>query len=458
MKSSILYIICAIISLLLYIYAPYRIDGIFQMVCLILFAVQSFTVLKEDISRDGLMSFNVLFLSSFFLVTYAFPLFMMSDVLISREGVEGFIDFKVSCKCSALCTLAISIYFWAYKQHRRKTPDFSSFFKDSRINTTIIYLLYYIFSIGMLYETIDYITTIGGINIDTGLWGAFFRASFPLCLIYNCKTHKIKSFYHFLGSNIYVLIPALILMTIYFVIGDRGFIITSGIVIVSVYSIMVKKIRSSYFIIGILAGVILMYTIRLTRSSDDSLASGNTSGFIKETEGVLHDFDLLAIFSDLTDIHRELYIGYEYVEQNGFVEPGQIILVPFYPLPAVPSFLSDALFGKTIQDIHPGMVLNRYMSYSGYGHFGIHCVIDLFMRWGIWGVVAFFYLWGYVVSCFTKSRKHNCLGIAFYVILISSAVYVPRAPILDIIRVFVFSAFLAWITSRVKMRSVQRKY
>lgn len=443
--NSFFYFISALISLGLYYIAPNQVDYAFQVICFLLFLVQALAVLREDIRREGILSFNLIFLFSFFLVTYAFPLFLIGVTMAQREGIEAYIDFNVSCKCSALSTFAISIYFWSYKRRRKKIFDFSRLIKTERLGT--INYIYYVLFVVMIYITVNYMIKVGGIAVESGYWSSLFLACLPLCLIYNTKEHHVRNLNQYLSKNIWILLPSILLMLLYFIIGDRGLVIVSGIVIVSVYSIFVKHVKPILFLTGIIVGSILMFVVRETRTTESALSTGNTSAFIQDAEGTINASSTLAVFSDLTGIHRELYIGYDYVEHNGLLEPMQALIVPFYPLPLVPGIMSQAMFGKTMDDLKPGYALNRYMAYSGHGHFGIHCVIDVYMRWGMLGVIFAFYLWGYMVASLKASRNRNLLGVALYVTLLASAISIPRQPLLDMLRTLSYVIILAWVAS-----------
>ena len=440
-----LYLFSTILSLALYIYAPNGVDSVFQIICFLVFLVQAIFVLKDDIRKEGILNFNILFLFSFFMVTYAFPLFLIGVTMAQREGIEAFIDFNVSCKCSALCTLAISIYFLSYKRKRNTILDFSTIVKTGQLRwSNIIFIFLFV---SLLYVTMDYVRNIGGISVSTGYWYALFLACLPIVLLYNTQRSRARSVFHFVKCNLHVLLCTILLMFLYFVIGDRGLVIICAIIICAVYHIMVKRIHPSLFLIGIIVGSMLMYAVRETRTTDSALSTGSTGSFVDDAGNSLEAASILTVFSDLTGIHRELYLGYKYVEINGLVEPAQIIIVPFYPLPLFPNMMSQMMFGKTMNEIKPGLLLNDYMAYSGHGHFGIHCVIDVYMRWGALGVIAAFYLWGYLVASIYASRKKNTLGIALYVMLLSCAISIPRQPILDLLRTFSYVIFIAWIAS-----------
>lgn len=443
--NKILYFIASAVSYILYIKAPNEASISFSLICCIIFLIQAYTVVKADIEKDGLLSFNVIFLFSFFWVSYAFPLLVYGTSLDTRDGIEAFINYSVSSKCSALCTLAISIYFYSYSKHSDSSFTFQRLVKNEFYSG--INLIYYVLFIGLFYHSFIYLRNVGGIAVDAGVWYSMYLACFPICLVNNVNKYSDNNWSSFFRHNAKILIPAFLLMLLYFVIGDRGLILIIGISIAAIYSLCISKIRPAFFLSAIIIGSILMFVLRETRNTDNSLSGSGVTEFASGAKDVVDGVNPVVVFSDLTGIHRELYIGYEYVERNGLIEPWQAVIVPFYPLPMVPNIMSKHMFNKTMDEIKPGMILNEYMAYTGHGHFGIHCVIDIFMRWGIVGIFVFFYLWGIIVGAISASKYNNTLCLTLYIILLASAIRIPRAPMLDMLRTFSYVVFFAWISS-----------
>lgn len=449
MNRSI-YLLSTIISLVLYLNAPHEANFIFNLLCLLIFIFESYTVLKYDFRHEGLFNFNIIFLFSFFWVSYAFPVLIYGTKLDIREGIEAYIDFDVSSRCTALCTLAISIYFLSYSKFENLQLTFSKFVRSEQY--VGIKIIYYVLFLGLFYQSYVYMRNVGGIAVEAGVWYSMFLACFPICLINNTYMYEDRNFGSFVRHNISILLPAFVLMLLYFIIGDRGLVIILGVSIAAIYSYRVATIRPAIILVAIIVGTMLMFVVRETRNSDNSLGRSSMTEFASGAKDVVSDINPVVLFSDLTGIHRELYIGYEYHESNGLIEPWQAVIVPFYPIPLVPNIISKRLFNKTMDEIKPGMILNEYMAYTGHGHFGIHCVIDIFMRWGLIGVLIVFYLWGMIVRGISNSKYNNVLCMALYVILVASAIRIPRAPMLDMLRTFAYVVFFVWMTSRLSIR------
>ena len=445
--NSLYYIIPIIISLFSYIMAPGMYNSAFCLMLSIVFAIEAFVTLRRDIQNEGFLNFNVLFLSSFFLCTYAFPLFIIGTPSDTRLGVEAFIDYNYAPKCTALSTFAVSLYLFSYNKYRYKYSEFNYWFR--RINFGYINILYFFVFIITTFLVIIHIETSGSIAVNAGIWDSIFIALCALRLTISSYNTGIQSFLQYVMSNKFTLATTGFLMLLYLYVGDRGFSISCGLIILAVYHLMIKRVKLLNFMLIAIVGTLFMFVIRETRTGDTSLSSGNASAFIHDADNIVQsNTRVIDYFADLTGIHRELYLGYEYYENNGLLHPEQIILVPFYPLPGIPNLISKSLWGLTADDLKPGFALNRYIAWTSYGHFGIHCVIDVLMRWGHLGVVIFFYLFGLIVGKITTVKNNNVLTMAVYILLISLGIYVARSPLFDFIRSIAYLIIMVWISTR----------
>ena len=85
------------------------------------------------------------------------------------------------------------------------------------------------------------------------------------------------------------------------------------------------------------------------------------------------------------------------------------------------------------------------MASVGDANFGNHCVIDIYMMWGMLGVLIIFYVFGYAMaSCYNKIFE-NILFASLFVLLVSRAIYVPRNMVLSLIRPAVYVWFFVWL-------------
>jgi hypothetical protein len=203
-----------------------------------------------------------------------------------------------------------------------------------------------------------------------------------------------------------------------------------------------------------LVGVVMMFSIRQMRISDDfSSSTSSVSSFTSAASSSLSDagiaYGAWYYLSDLTNISHELCLGYEYRSRNGLFHPfEEIVLNICSPIPLLPSLVSNFIFDNPTSEYNTSEALNKYMRSVGDGNFGNHCIIDLYMMWGLIGVIVVCSFFGYVVASCYNRLYDDILYTALFVLLVSSAIYIPRNMILSLIRPAVYIWFFVWLSRR----------
>ena len=250
----------------------------------------------------------------------------------------------------------------------------------------------------------------------------------------------------FIFTNKLYILSALLFIIICLIIGDRGPVLYLGTVMASVYILFVKKLKTYVIILSCLIAILLMFLIRETRGTSSSISSGGIASFFENSnESLLGVNSLWNVFVDLTDIHNEMTIGYEYVQKKGVIYPEKIVIVPFYPIPKVPSILSNLLYEKSFNDISSGKVIQQYVSSAIIWNSGTHCVMDIYIHWGIVGVFLFFFVFGFFVGTIYKQSTHNLFCTIIYIAIIAESIYLPRSSILSIVRTVVYVTMTIYI-------------
>lgn len=152
----------------------------------------------------------------------------------------------------------------------------------------------------------------------------------------------------------------------------------------------------------------------------------------------------MELFSDLTERYEELYQGYEYVQTYTNQYPLRIFPLIFSPVPLAPNIISDVIYNKPLSETAPGAIVGRFWDV----HAGTHCVIDIYMPWGIVGVILCFLLFGYAISYVTQLFNINIYYKVFYVIIVSQSIFMPRGSLFDIYRPLVWAAIIIYFLRR----------
>ena len=442
--NKVKYIILTIISLLLYGYAPNQYDKIYCIACFIVFIAVVFSIIKDEFRRYGILTFNIVFFSSFFLCTYAFPVFLMgSDSVISELLMSFLGSYHTVTRAVSLSTFAISIYGLGYVLVRNKSGNINitkterRFAKKISILAKIVLIL---LTIVLIVANWKYISIADG-EPDLGGFEyvfALFFLSLPLYLVSSVlgdknsanSRHALISFFK---NNKVVFLLELLLILVFLLLGNRGPVIQIVFVVIATIILYVKRISYKIlFFIGLVA-LLVMFTLRTTRQMDNVSAS---KGIAEAASNANTVWDL---FSDLVGINFELNAGMQYVDENGYLYPGANLIRYFAcPIPHLSTVLVNAFYGVEIETVSTEQVIKKYTQHSA----GNHCVIDVYMCFGVIGVAIVFFLFGLLVANVTNGLAGNFFCKVFYIYLMGTSLYFPRSSLMYGYRNYVTLYFL----------------
>lgn len=456
------------ISIILYYIAPNYVDKGYCAICLAFYLVEVYIVLRIDLKSRLYAGFNTLFFLSFFLTSFAYPLFVYDTPADLVSMVDRNINFSYLTKCSALCLIASSIYCCGYLYALRinKCEGYNNRLLKADVkdcNYGILKGIFFCVFIILFSFAFLFVQAGGSVSLKGGdLLAALFETIFPIVLLINTVRIKPNSFTDFIRGNYITLSLCILMMLLFIRIGDRGLILTCGLQIIIIYSICVKRIKIYNILAVVLVGFILMFSIRQLRMSDNYSGEANVSTFSNFATSSLSyygtEYGVWFYLSDLTNISHELCLGYEYSQRHGLFHPvEEIILTLLSPAPLLPSLFSDYVLGHPTSYYVTGTELNKYMSIYGDAHYGNHCVIDVYMMWGLLGVIIVFWGFGYCVAkCYNRTFD-NILFAALYVMLVSYSIYVPRNIVLSLIRPAVYIWFFIWLAQVQQKRKLHLK-
>ena len=250
----------------------------------------------------------------------------------------------------------------------------------------------------------------------------------------------------FLLNNKFLIFSIIVVTAVYTVIGDRGLIIQIALAVICAYSLLVRRIKFLTLISLFIIGVVFMYSIRLTRNTDSNISNSGISSVAQITSSAMKENNsIFAPFSDLTERYEELFLGYDYVQKIGeYYYSLKIIVLLFSPIPLLPSTASSLIYGVPTNVLSIGYAIGKNWDTSS----GSHCVIDCYAPWGLLGLFFVFFVFGSVVRRITdKFRLDYRYGVC-YIILISQAIYLPRASLFDVYRPVFWALFLLYFISK----------
>ena len=441
-------------SILLYLFSPISENTYYILCAFVIFIIDAYLLVNENVRNRDFFSFNIIFSIAFFLTSYCFPVFILNNDVLHDAFVElstmsiGYIDFSYITKATSLCSVAYAIYVVAYKNDQiySSAESFQTNLHSYRGKIRMF------LNIGFFAEMANIIFTVRGGSRDFNI-NPFIYDIFPVlyCIsLLSCSNvvEKNKGVIAFWHANRLPLIYATIVMLTFLFFGERGNAITLGLITLSYYSFYYKRMRIySILIIGLL-GVVLLFSIRETRNKDYSMATGGISSFSSASKDAISGLSPILMFSDLIGATQELCYGYETTYKDGLSYPSQIVILPFYPIPKMPSIVSNLIYDKEPGDLYGGSILNAKMSKSFESCFGSHIVIDIFMRWGLVGVLIAFFIFGRIVSFFMRNKYNYAFPAVVFLLIMGMSLYIARSSITDLIRPISYAYFFLYLTNK----------
>lgn len=462
-----LFLILSILSGILYCFAPLDYSLIFCIFCVVIFFVEAFVIIRNDMRYINIVNFNLIFLFSFFVCTYVFPIFLVgSDSIIGDFLKASLYTLTTVNRCVSLSTLAISVYGLAYMTSRRinnfEDIEDAEIYKAVNIHG-VVKPLVIIINISVFYMLLNFISqhaneTAIEVN-DSPYLFYFFYVFLSIDIV--CISFQYKKNYNdfriikFFSTHKLFYASILLPILAFFFIGDRLPIVTIVFMFLGAIALFLKRINARYLALLGVFGVIILFSLRETRTGDHSLKSAGLSSFINSSQDAFsHIGSIWDVFSDLIGINYELNSGMYYVDHYGYLYPGANAVINLTaPLPFVPTLLTQLFYNKTPVEVSPGSTLSEFTNSAA----GNHCVIDLYMPFGVIGVVLIFFIFGWFVARVSNKLYGNLFYSIFYVYLLGWALFIPRNSLTNMYRAFVLS-YLIYIVLLCLKQNQNLKY
>ena len=396
-----------IVSLVSYILAPDTYSFGFCVYELVFFLVTCFVFSRKMTFPTGMVNFHFFFLFSFFFVNYVYPVFLYP---IDAEYFFMFsfpFDENNISKGTALAQLAISSYMLGTSLFVAKSEDKTSF-DFSLVNPPLVTFLNVLFVLATLLFVYSVMTTMDSeitINYQVVV---LYIGLLSLKLLLKAEIYKddfSDSKWFFLKIYWFELISASIVALFSLWFGDRGPVLQIGLILLFVYTIYVKKLSVKILTLLIVSGFIVMAFISYTRSTDSNIKDTGLSGALNEGGDTFSSFVTIWDFAmDFIVNNRALYVGYEIVEENGYLYGKSYFPYLFSPVPGLPVLLTNALFGQDPEDVSTSVIISEREGVYDWG-LGTNAVADGYMNFGVVGVLLMFLAFGYLIRFLELSNS-----------------------------------------------------
>lgn len=423
-------------SIVLYFISPDSYNYLICLISVIIFIVLLITTLKSYYKNNNYISFFLFFSISFFFVNFFYPVFiypydMNYFVVFERFGFNE----KVMTKSTVLALIAYCSLIYGLDKSKLNINQIkerakASNFKLNKYVLNGLFVLALIFNVILLFLASD-----GIVNRSSD---AFFKIEPFLLVVCQVLINLILILVFYLKKSFVLLTLPILYILIFLYVGDRGPAIQGGLVLLFSYHYFYKKIKASKFsvlLIGAFIGLFIISSIR-ARSEYGSV------GRVNEVK-VTKYYD---IAMDFIVNNRNLYAGYEYANINGYSYGESFVPYIFAPIPLLPTYVSRLLYNAEPTDLSSGTILTNEAN-SSWG-LGTNLVADLYMQFGVLGVIFFMLMLGYLIKYLERNLSKSFYIIIIYFFIVSFAVYMPRSTLFDSFRYIVWASFFYFMIYR----------
>lgn len=434
-------------SLLVCVLAPTEYDHEYSVFC---FVVSLFNIILYLIFRKKTNYFDF---DNFFFVAYIFILFYYTAYMYEADPYR-YVFYQLSFNeetlplSAGLALLGLSGYIFGAMLVKERRVHRDAFYHHNKIKVSstpfyvlsIAFLILYIVSGG--YERImkEYIA--GGLEtVEEGGAGQYFFIAFPAFLLsglivefYNLKLLNSRKVVWSAISKLGIVTTAIVFL-MFILIGSRTIPLQIILAVLGLYTMLYRPVSFSKFIGYIVTGFLFFALVGFVRNRREDK--------VFRPEDAAMDFIIN---------NRNSYVAIEYVNTHGFSMGLSMLSPVLAPVPFAQALVVN-LFDLDPDDMRSALITTK-ATFGEVGTWGLgtNIVADVYLAYGIIGVFILFPFLGYLVNKFRNDAHKSFAGLIFYTVLISYAVYLPRAEYFYFLRYFVWCYIFIMIGIKLQSR------
>lgn len=440
--AKIYFFITFVISLFICLFAPRHYNFDYSLFCAFAYWF-NFIIYLIVKKKKNYFDFDNLFFISFFFVALYYSAVMYETDPYRYIFYSLYFNKNHLPLSSAIALLASNGYLLGATFIKEKRENVFKLSNVKKINTSwlftiaIVFITLYIISGGYNRLINEYI---GGAEVveENGV-SSYFFVFFPVFLFsgiilefYNLKKDNPDKFF-FSKISKYGLVTTGVIFLMFFLIGSRTIPLQIILICLGLYTLLYKPIKFTNFLIFILVGFIGLATVGYLRNVLRSNA---------------HDqkFYLEDSAMDLIVNNRNSYVLIEHVEKKGYSYGVSMLSPVLAPIPFSQSLVIN-IFDLKDDEMRSALITtkNTFGKVTTWG-LGTNIVGDVYLAFGLIGIVILFPLLGYYVNKFRVKSNDSAVSLLFYAILLSYAVYLPRAEYFYFVRYFVWCFIVLYLT------------
>lgn len=447
-KQTTFYLLLCVLSFLFVTIAPstYSYDYVLLIHCL--YIVTAIISVYHN-KGTGYINFHMVFTVSYYFVNFVYPVFYYptSDRYFGLFSYA--FDEKLISKCTALayfayCTYLCGFFSYKYRYNHNKINKEVKFAPTERITIIATVLLIISFILFLLTGGLEaFSIQYQEADHANGISSYFFELVYCFSLVVT-----ITSFYS-KKQNVFPLAVVFAINFMVLMTGFRTFTICWIIIFMALYNERVKRISLPVLLALAIVGTLFFNTIRIVRSQDFNVETVYEASK-NQMEGNTNESNnpFLDNAWDLTINNRSLYYLVGYADNNGYtygvtllggilgvIPIGQTLFVSFT---GIPTYLLGSATFNTVKSAGPWSPIGL----------GTNSVADLYLSFGIIGVIFGFYFMGRLLGiCYDRKNVSMYYSIAYYC-LIYRALFIPRSSVFMSLRVVVWTMVIYYLINK----------
>ena len=439
-----------------YIFSPDTYSNLYCTIIFIAFTLSSLWFLFKTFDGNY-FNFHLIFILSFLFVNFIYPVFLYP---INKEYFPVYryaFNEDLITKATAMAFLGIASYFLGaslFKQtNYRLLQDLHYHISSPKSIILGLIVLSFIFFLLILINFWEGIILgkFGATGDSKQYLLALFQVTFELALIlefYYSRDKFAGRFKYFVRyGNKYLMSIGLLFTILFLRVGDRGPVIQLFLITIALYSMFVVRINFRKFALMILFGMFILTFISYARTRDDTLlrSENSLSAYLERGKEKMKLNSFYDLGMDLIVNNRNLYVGIDYADKNGYNYGKDMFIHLFAAVPRLPVFMANLVFDSTPRELSSGYIITiEALGPNPTWGLGTNLIADIYMNFGLFGVLIFMFLLGVIIRKLQISvqTKSNILNLVVYLFLLSFSLYMPRTTYFTPLRFVLWSIII----------------
>lgn len=404
----------------------------------IFFYVVSNVLYLSRFKKENLFCFELLFAIAFFLCSFISPFVLP---LLDSWHSRVFIDTnELQIKCYAVSYLGYLAYLLGLSVNRSSSDMHENSLRfifdrktvqTSNIICFLFIVLFYLNGGTKMWTLYVDSQNMSDLSERLGSWGQFLSYAmyiYVVCIVttfqgQNIENRSITSFVKSIPVLFYINTISLVVPLLFS--GYRSNALQLLIPGLMIYSIAVKRIKTSQLFVILMIGFVILQIIGYTRSGD------RLTGAEIDTASLMRDF--------IPANGANSYL-ISYVDQHGPTWGSNMLLPILSIVPYLQSIALSIVDRSSLAPVSSSFYTKEFDSWSG---LGTNIIGDLYYSFDLWGVVILMFVYGVFLK--KISNYKSPYQMVLFAMFTGNALFAPRVEYCYIIRTMTWGAFLMWL-------------